>query len=631
MEESFLPLAKIYIYNRETVEPLCEQLENLSLAQDTSYYCTEVLLTNAYLIDTELWEKFCKREERLLLEAAAESPDIVEEETVETDIKSEELLMTEMGLPNNFTGNVNGGKKRKKKRRKSNKKVDDNADLDVSMDQLVAGEGIPIMDNDANIEQMTWASYWETHGPDLIWSSWLSDHPEYRKFNKLHEAELKGGEDAENEKVEKLRLEAQNIWTDEKLKEWDKHVLDQADFYYKQYNKWNSILSSPAGGLDSKGESDVQKSDIDDEVNEDDVEEVEEDDLTKENDQCNDEDDSMNTGLVNCSTPKPKHDYNEKLTSSLTKKGFSLHPGEKRPYNFQSCFVEDYNAPLRVPVPKKKRKRTIENKPKLHVFFDSDCDEDDVKSSVVDEEPEEVNGNNHEELPEDKVSDPVVDEDVVHEISTTDSNSTKNPLGPAYKKYWSQRYRLFSLFDEGIKMDLESWHSVTPERIAQHIAYRMTCDVVIDGFCGAGGNTIQLAMTCHHVIAIDIDPVKIELAKHNAAVYGVADRIEFIVGDYMALAPTLKADCVFLSPPWGGPEYLRQDVYSLRHMTPHGKDIFDVTCQITENIALFLPRNVDADEVISLALPGASVEIEQNFLNRRVKTVTAYFGELISE
>ena len=66
-------------------------------------------------------------------------------------------------------------------------------------------------------------------------------------------------------------------------------------------------------------------------------------------------------------------------------------------------------------------------------------------------------------------------------------------------------------------------------------------------------------------------------------------------------------------------------------MTPPGKDIFDVACQITDNIAFFLPRNVDADEVISLAVPGASVEIEQNFLNRRVKTVTAYFGELISE
>lgn len=57
------------------------------------------------------------------------------------------------------------------------------------------------------------------------------------------------------------------------------------------------------------------------------------------------------------------------------------------------------------------------------------------------------------------------------------------------------------------------------------------------------------------VIAIDIDPVKIEMAKHNAAVYGVADRIEFIVGDFFELAPTIEADMVFLSPPWGGPNY----------------------------------------------------------------------------
>lgn len=51
------------------------------------------------------------------------------------------------------------------------------------------------------------------------------------------------------------------------------------------------------------------------------------------------------------------------------------------------------------------------------------------------------------------------------------------------------------------------------------------------------------------VIAIDIDPVKIELARHNASVYGVADRIEFIVGDFFQVAPSLKADVIFLSPP----------------------------------------------------------------------------------
>ena len=34
------------------------------------------------------------------------------------------------------------------------------------------------------------------------------------------------------------------------------------------------------------------------------------------------------------------------------------------------------------------------------------------------------------------------------------------------------------------------------------------------------------------VIAIDIDPVKIACAKHNAKIYGVLDKIEFITGDF---------------------------------------------------------------------------------------------------
>lgn len=39
-------------------------------------------------------------------------------------------------------------------------------------------------------------------------------------------------------------------------------------------------------------------------------------------------------------------------------------------------------------------------------------------------------------------------------------------------KYWAQRKRFFSKFDEGIELDKESWYSVTPEAIADHIAKR---------------------------------------------------------------------------------------------------------------------------------------------------------------
>ena len=205
-------------------------------------------------------------------------------------------------------------------------------------------------------------------------------------------------------------------------------------------------------------------------------------------------------------------------------------------------------------------------------------------------------------------------------------------FGTDIEKYWNQRYRLFSRFDEGIKLDKESWFSVTPEKIAEHIAERCRCDVVIDAFCGAGGNTVQLAFTCERVIAIDIDEKKIELAKHNASIYGVADRIEFIVGDFLKLAPYLKADVVFLSPPWGGPDYLKAKVFNLKTMiVPDGEEIFHLAKSITDSIAYFLPRNVDVEQVMRLAGPAGKTEIEQNILNNKVKTVTAYFGELMRD
>lgn len=56
------------------------------------------------------------------------------------------------------------------------------------------------------------------------------------------------------------------------------------------------------------------------------------------------------------------------------------------------------------------------------------------------------------------------------------------------------------------------------------------------------------------------------MARNNAAVYGVEDRIEFVQGDFLKIGPMLKADGVFLSPPWGGPDYLNADVFDLQTM-----------------------------------------------------------------
>lgn len=79
------------------------------------------------------------------------------------------------------------------------------------------------------------------------------------------------------------------------------------------------------------------------------------------------------------------------------------------------------------------------------------------------------------------------------------------------------------------------------------------------------------------VLAIDIDPMRLNLAQHNATVYGVVDQIDFVQGDFLQLAPYLQGDVVFLSPPWGGPDYLTAEVFDIKTMMePDGYPFIDL-------------------------------------------------------
>lgn len=215
-------------------------------------------------------------------------------------------------------------------------------------------------------------------------------------------------------------------------------------------------------------------------------------------------------------------------------------------------------------------------------------------------------------------------------------------------KYWRQRFRLYSKFSKGILMDREGWFSVTPERIAEHIADRMVRSndaVILDAFTGVGGNAIQFALRGAYVYAIDIDPVKIRCAIQNAKIYDALDRITFICGDFFNVVKSFLGsrshtenttpgsygiDGIFLSPPWGGPSYLENSVYDLSHLTPNGFEIFEAARKISPNICYFLPRQTDVKQLIALSGPGGRVEIEQSVLNNKVKSLSAYYGNLVS-
>merc|ERR1712025_1178303 len=109
-------------------------------------------------------------------------------------------------------------------------------------------------------------------------------------------------------------------------------------------------------------------------------------------------------------------------------------------------------------------------------------------------------------------------------------------------------------------------------------------------------------------------------------IYGVEDKIEFVHGNFFEVAKQLrgKVDAVFLSPPWGGAAYT-DGKFNLGRIDiggRDGRDLFAAARRITPNIAYFLPRNSDRQQLHSL---DKRAEIVKNKLYNKCKSLTVYF------
>jgi len=160
--------------------------------------------------------------------------------------------------------------------------------------------------------------------------------------------------------------------------------------------------------------------------------------------------------------------------------------------------------------------------------------------------------------------------------------------------------RIFSRFSEGIRHDDEGLLSATPEALALRIAEGLS-GRVLDGTCGIGAITIALARTpsIREVVACDLSAGRVEMARHNARLYGVASRIRFLVGDVGVLLPRERFDAVVLDPPWGGRDYDRERV-TLRDL---GLDLLPLVLAYGGPLRIKLPRSFARDE-----LPGFTFE-----------------------
>ncbi|MGI9242624.1 MAG: methyltransferase domain-containing protein [Verrucomicrobiales bacterium] len=115
-----------------------------------------------------------------------------------------------------------------------------------------------------------------------------------------------------------------------------------------------------------------------------------------------------------------------------------------------------------------------------------------------------------------------------------------------------RRERSVGFSRSSARLDDEGRISLTPESLALALGERARGLRVIDACAGAGGNAIGFARAGCSVLAIEIDRARLAMAKHNAGVYGVADRIRFVCADACEILPDPEADLLFVDPPWGG-------------------------------------------------------------------------------
>jgi trimethylguanosine synthase len=89
----------------------------------------------------------------------------------------------------------------------------------------------------------------------------------------------------------------------------------------------------------------------------------------------------------------------------------------------------------------------------------------------------------------------------------------------------------------------EAWYGVSQELVASKIAHHVAVmtpgskSILIDAFCGVGGNTIAFALSGRwkRVYGIEKDAATLECARRNAEIYGVKDKITWFLGDSFEL------------------------------------------------------------------------------------------------
>lgn len=86
---------------------------------------------------------------------------------------------------------------------------------------------------------------------------------------------------------------------------------------------------------------------------------------------------------------------------------------------------------------------------------------------------------------------------------------------------------------------------------------------------------------------------------------------------------------IFGSPPWGGPTYRDASVFDVETMEPYTlSDLMAAYRIFTHDIALYLPRTSDLNQIAKFREPGHKVPVVHLCMYGFSKALCAFFGDL---
>jgi trimethylguanosine synthase len=210
-------------------------------------------------------------------------------------------------------------------------------------------------------------------------------------------------------------------------------------------------------------------------------------------------------------------------------------------------------------------------------------------------------------------------------------------------------------------------------KIAEHIATAAPANrsIMLDPFCGAGGNAIAFALSGRwkRVYAIEKDPATLECAMQNARIYGVHDQITWFEGDCFEILGLGNGDkekevgalksvieqygVMFASPPWGGesldlqdkmssasgifqqpltdflgPGYKSEAVFNLDNMQPYSlRYMFERFKGLAKNMVFYLPRTSDLQQIAECVGKDEKAQVVHYCTNGGSRALCAYLGD----